>query len=158
MTDTAANVSVDSVSPDEYAARTVTVDLLYLDREECPRCRGTEAKLDEAIGRIAPLLADLDVEITLRTVHVDSEPAARVTGLTVSPTIRVDGRDVQPEPLVSGCEDCGDLGDCDEEIDCRMWRYRGGEHTTPPAELLVEEILRGALASQAPDSTASPTD
>lgn len=147
MTETATNVSVESVSPDEYATRAVTVDFLYLDREECTRCRDTDDVLDEAIDRVAPLLADLDVEIERRNVHVDSERAARMTGLTVSPTIRVDGRDVHADPLVSTCESCGDLCDCGEDIDCRLWAYRGEEYETPPVEMLIDAILRGAVTA-----------
>lgn len=154
--DAHANVTVESVSPAEYATRTVTVDFLYLDREECTRCRDTDDVLADAIDQVAGLLSQLSVEVDVRTVHVESEVAARQVGLAVSPTVRVNGRDVQPDYAVSTCESCGDLCDCGEDVDCRLWHYRGQDHETPPVELFVEALLRGAVVGgQKP--TAEPT-
>ena len=143
--DTHPNVSTEVVAPAEYATRTVSVEFLYLDREECTRCRDTEDALTEAIDRVAPLLATLDVELRVEHVHVDSERAARLTELSVSPTVRVNGRDVQPDYAVSTCESCGELCDCGETVDCRLWTYRGETHESPPVELFVEALLAGAI-------------
>jgi hypothetical protein len=148
MNDLAAhpNVSVEELTPAEYATRTVTVDLLYLDRESCSRCRDTDEALQTAVDRVADLLADLDAAVEVRTVQVDTAAAARRTGLPVSPTVRVDGRDVQPDHEANPCGDCTDLGDGNESVDCRLWRYRGETHESAPVDMLVEAILRGAVA------------
>ncbi len=152
------NVTVEERSADEHARRTLTVDFLYLDREVCSRCRGTEAALEDALERVAPLLADIGVDVAVRTVHVQSAADARRVGLEVSPTIRVDGRDLQPEYRESTCESCGDLCDCEGGVDCRMWTYDGREHTTPPVELLLEGLLRAAVDSGPTAPSRSETD
>lgn len=150
------NVTVDETSPSSYATRTLTVDFLFLDREDCERCSGTDDALRDAIEAVAALLARLDVEIVVRTVHVETETAARRSRLEISPTIRIDGRDIQPDYLESACESCGDLCSCNglceggAGIGCRVWRYRGEEYTTPPVELIIEALLRGAVSERPP--------
>jgi hypothetical protein len=150
MTDPTASDTVSFVQlpADEYTHRTVTVDFLYLDKESCDRCVGTEAALETAIERVEPILESLDVGLLVRDIHVSSLEAARATHLTVSPTIRVDGRDIQPDYPESTCESCGDLSDGDEDVDCRLWRYRGMEYTTAPVELIVEALIRALARTQ----------
>ncbi|MFW6385006.1 MAG: DUF2703 domain-containing protein [Halodesulfurarchaeum sp.] len=135
-------VATRSVTPEEYASETITVDYLYLDRESCTRCSSTEAALEAGIERVAPLLSELDIDVSLRTVHVDSKDAARQTRLETSPTIRIDGRDLQPGFEESTCEPCGDLAETD--VDCRVWAYGGSEQTTVPVELVMEGLLDAA--------------
>jgi hypothetical protein len=149
MNDLAANpnVSVEEPTPAEYATRTVTVDLLYLDRESCSRCRDPAGARETAVDRVADLLADLEVAVEVRSVQVDTVAAARRTGLSVSPTVRVDGRDVQPDHEANPCGDCTDLGDGTESVDCRLWRYRGETHESAPVDMLVEAVLRAAVGS-----------
>lgn len=144
-------VSVVQPPTDEYTQRTITVDFLYLDNEVCNRCAGTEAALEEAIERVEPTLESLDVGVTVRDIHVDTLEAAESTQLAVSPTIRIDGRDIQPDYVENTCESCGDLCACAGEVDCRLWRYRGEEHTTAPVGLIVEALVRAV----APDHRGS---
>ena len=151
----ATNVAVEDVSPTAYARRTVTVDFLFLDRESCARCVGTEGALEAAVDRVAGLLSDVGVDLEVRRVHVDSAVAARLTGLAVSPTVRVNGRDVQSGYDTSPCESCGDLCGCVGTVDCRVWTYRGEEYDVAPVELIVEAILREAVASRDSDTAAS---
>ncbi|WP_049981513.1 DUF2703 domain-containing protein [Halolamina rubra] len=134
-------VSISRPAPAEYTRRSITVDFLYLDNESCDRCTGTEASLETALERVEPVLDTLDVGVTVRDVHVSTLEAAEATQLAVSPTIRIDGRDIQPDYLESTCESCGDLCECDGDVDCRLWNYRGGEHSTAPVGLLVESLL-----------------
>lgn len=143
------NVTVEQLTPDALATRSSTVDFLYLDREECSRCSGTESAILAALDRVTPVVDDLDVEITLRRVHVETHAQARRVGLTVSPTVRVDGLDVQPDPPTSACEDCAALG-ARESVPCREWAFRGETHAKPPAALFVAAILRGALVRERP--------
>lgn len=157
------NVTVEEASPASYATRTLTVDFLFLDREDCERCSGAEESLRDAIEAVADLLARLGVEIVVRNVHVEDEAAARRTRLEISPTIRIDGRDVQPEYAESACESCGDLCGCGgrcadgDGVSCRVWLYRGEEYTTPPVELIVEALLRGALSARPPANPPQET-
>ena len=157
------NVTVEDATPDEYHPRTLAVDFLSLDCETCRRCGGTEEALRLALDRVGGLLADLGVGVVLRNVRVETAADARRTALEISPTVRVDGRDVQPDPVGTPCESCGELAgrregvDDDPAVDCRSWRYRGEEYATPPVELLVEEILRAALAERASPVARNPT-
>ena len=109
---------------------------------------GTEDALEAALDRVEPLLDALDVGITVRDIHVSSLAAAEATQLAVSPTIRIDGRDVQPDYLENTCESCGDLCECEGDVDCRLWRYRGEEYTTAPVGLLVEALVQAVAPTQ----------
>lgn len=135
------NVTVEESTEPASDRRRVDVEFLFLDRETCTRCAGTESALETALDRIAPLLDDLGVDVVVRPIHVDTADVARRTALEVSPTVRIDRRDVQPNPVTSACSDCGEPG-----VDCRLWTYRGETHATPPVELLVEALLRAAVA------------
>ncbi|WP_394295165.1 DUF2703 domain-containing protein [Haloarcula marismortui] len=68
--------------------------------------------------------------------------------MAVSPTIRINGRDIQPDYIENTCESCGDLCACDGDVDCRLWRYRGKEHTTAPVGQLVEALVQAVVPSQ----------
>jgi len=135
-------VSVIQLPAEEYTRWTVTVDFLYLDNESCERCMGTEDALQTALERIEPILESLDVGITVREVHVSTLDAAEATQLAVSPTIRIDGRDVQPDYIENTCDSCGDLCACEGDVDCRLWRYRGKEHSTAPIGLIVQSLVQ----------------
>jgi len=147
-------VSIAQPSAGTYARRTVTVDFLYLDTESCDRCRGTETALESALERVEPVLDAIDVSVTVRDVHVSSLAAAESTQLAVSPTIRIDGRDIQPNFIESACESCGDLCACEGDVDCRLWRYRGEEHTIAPVGLLVKALVQ-AIAPHQMEATES---
>jgi hypothetical protein len=141
-------VSIIQSSPETYTRRTVTVDFLYLDTESCDRCIGTKAALETALERVEPVLNALNVTITVRDIHVSSLAAAKSTQLAVSPTIRIDGRDIQPDYIENTCESCGDLCACDGDVACRLWRYRGEDHTTAPVGLLVEALIQAVAPNQ----------
>ncbi|RKD88141.1 DUF2703 domain-containing protein [Halopiger aswanensis] len=145
-TDARPTVTVEDRPADSYPRRTLLVDFLFLDRDRCDRCRGTEASLHEALERLEPIFDVLDVEVVVRNVHVTSEVAARRTRLESSPTVRIDGRDVQPAFDESSCETCGDLCSAEAGINCRTWTYRGEQHAQAPPDLLLEALLRAALS------------
>ena len=150
-------VTVEELPAEEYATTALTVDFLYLDLETCGRCRGTDRALQAALETVADVFETIDVDVSVRKVHVETEAAARETELEVSPTVRIDGRDVQPTYTTSACE-CAPSNDCCEDretadddpvVSCRDWRYRGETHSTPPFAFLVEELLRAALTATA---------
>ncbi len=119
--------------------RDVRVEFLYLDRETCERCRGTEAAVESALATVRPALALAGAGVVLDRVHVDSAATAEAVGLEVSPTIRVDGRDVQPAFETS---DCGCAGD--EAVPCRLWRDGERTRERAPADLVADAVLRAA--------------
>ncbi|NLI14188.1 MAG: DUF2703 domain-containing protein [Peptococcaceae bacterium] len=113
---------------------------MYLDLNVCVPCRGTEARLEEAVSDVSRVLEATGVEVEVRKIHVQSEEQALALGFVSSPTIRVNGRDIQLEVKESLCESCGDL--CGDEVDCRVWGYQGKEYSVPPKGLIIEAILR----------------
>lgn len=119
----------------------VEIDFMYLDRETCTRCRGTDANLATAIESVAKVLEASGVEVTIRKTLVDSEQKALDLGFVSSPTIRVNGRDIALELRESSCASCGEACGCDGKIDCRVWVYRGEEHTVAPVAMIVDAIL-----------------
>ncbi|MEM7778284.1 MAG: DUF2703 domain-containing protein, partial [Pseudomonadota bacterium] len=67
---------------------------------------------------------------------------------------RINGRDIQPERHQSPCQECGDLCNCSDGMDCRVWAWRGAMHTSPPVALFVDRILRAATEADAAAGTA----
>lgn len=136
----------------EVVPRTLAVELLFLDRDVCTRCRGADDALDAAVAAAAPALRALGVTMAVRRVLVESEAIAERVRLVTSPTIRIDGRDIAPV-AESLCESCGDLM-TSGAVDCRVWTWRGAEFTAPPEGLIVEALLRAALAPPGPPEGA----
>jgi len=122
------------------ARKTVTIDFLYLDLSVCDRCQGTEQVLAAAVADVAGVLEAAGMEVQVNKIHVTSEAQAAELGFVSSPTIRVNGRDIQMEVKESRCEACGDL--CGDEVDCRVWVYRGEEYSVPPQAMVVDAILK----------------
>ncbi|MGB9887352.1 MAG: DUF2703 domain-containing protein [Moorellales bacterium] len=139
--------AVEGATPEEEAAtRRLRVEFLYLDREQCSRCRETEEVLEEALDEVAPVLRTTGFEVDLQKIHVRTEEQARRLGLISSPTIRVNSRDLAAELRENRCDGCSDL--CGDEVDCRVWIYRGKEYEVPPKALLVEALLRAAYGGE----------
>lgn len=118
----------------------IIIDFLYLDLNICTRCQGTDEGLDEAITDVAKVLKSTGVEVVVNKIHIDSKEKAIQHRFISSPTIRVNGRDIQLEVKESLCESCGDL--CGDEVDCRVWTYKGKEYDIPPKAMIVDAILR----------------
>jgi hypothetical protein len=150
-------VSVIGPPAEEYTRRTVTVDFLYLDNESCERCIGTEDALQVALERVEPILESLDVGITVRAIHVSTLNAAEATQLAVSPTIRINGRDIQPDYIQNTCDSCGDLCACEGNVDCRLWQYRGEEHSAAPVGLIVESLVEAMVPNGAKSNNPRET-
>lgn len=132
--------------------RRIAVDLLYLDLSHCTRCRGAHGVLDAALEAVRPALSALDIAVDRREIHVTSLEEAQRESFVASPTIRVNGRDIQPEAWQSPCKECGELCNCQDGVDCRVWNWQGEQHLVPPLGLLVAAILS---AVNEPD-TAEP--
>ncbi|MDH7574108.1 MAG: DUF2703 domain-containing protein, partial [Clostridia bacterium] len=55
---------------EEASTRRLLVEFLYLDREQCSRCRETERVLEEALAEVGPVLRTTGLEVDLQKVHV----------------------------------------------------------------------------------------
>ncbi len=118
----------------------IVIDFLYLDLSICTRCQGTDEGLEEAIADVANVLQLTGVEVVVNKIHIDNKEKAIQYKFVSSPTIRVNGRDIQMEVKESLCESCGDL--CGDEVDCRVWIYKGKEYDVPPKAMIIDAILR----------------
>jgi hypothetical protein len=118
------------------------VELLYLDRTVCERCKGTEEVLKEAVEEAKRILGPAGVDVSLKLTHVRTEEEALVLGFESSPTVRVMGRDAAVEVKENPCTSCGELSGCD--ITCRVWTWQGQEYSVPPKAMLLDAILRDA--------------
>ena len=125
-----------------YAAekKKIIIDFLYLDLNICTRCQGTEDSLEEAIEDVAKVLELAGTEVVVNKIHIDSKEKAIQYRFESSPTIRINGKDIQLEMRESLCESCGDL--CGDEVDCRVWVYKGKEYNVPPKAIIIDAILR----------------
>ncbi len=119
----------------------VKVDFLYLDLTTCSRCRASDATLEAAVEIVRPMLDSVGASIEVCKTLVETEEQARTLGFVSSPTIRVNGRDIAGELIESSCSECDELCGCDGGVECRVWDYRGEQHTEAPTGLIVEAIL-----------------
>ncbi len=124
----------------EVEKKKIIIDFMYLDLSICTRCQGTEDSLEEAIEDVAKVLELAGAEVIVNKVHIDSKEKAIQYRFESSPTIRINGKDIQLETRESLCESCGDL--CGDEVDCRVWVYKGKEFNVPPKAMIVDAILR----------------
>lgn len=134
--------------------RHLDIEFLFLDLNVCVPCRGTDSSLEEAISEVSSVLEATGIEVNVRKIHVQSEEQALELGFVSSPTIRINGRDIQLEVRESLCESCGDL--CGDDVDCRVWVYRGKEYSVPPKGLIIEAILREVYKEPGEDAAIPP--
>lgn len=137
-------MAVDTLAPLNRAttAQKLQIDFLFLDLTTCGRCLGTEDSLDSALEAVRAVLDTTGIEVEVNKVLVESAEQARVLRFVSSPTIRVDGHDIAPELRESSCESCSCSDGCGEQIACRVWVYRGEEHTARPVAMVADAILR----------------
>lgn len=117
------------------------IEFLFIDRDDCERCSGTEDHLRSAIDQAREDLAVAGITTSLDAVHVTDAATAISRRLVSSPTVRVNGYDiagalVESQCAADGCT-CGD----GESIDCRLWEWKGRTYEVPPVEMLVERII-----------------
>lgn len=120
-------------------SKKIIIDFLYLDLDICTRCQGTDEGLDEAIEDVAGVLPLTGVEVVVNKIHIENKEMAIQHKFISSPTIRINGRDIQMEVKESFCESCGDL--CGDDVDCRVWVYKGKEYNAPPKAMIIDAIL-----------------
>lgn len=128
-----------SIKP-EIKRRDLIIDFLYLDVTVCERCQDTDKSLDEAIDDVKNVLEATGINVKVNKINVLNEELAREYRFLTSPTIRINGKDIQIDYKENLCESCKDL--CGDEVDCRVWIYKGKENTKPPKAMIIEAILK----------------
>lgn len=121
-------------------SKKIIIDFLYLDLSICNRCQGTDEGLDKAIEDVAEVLKLTGIEVVVNKIHITNKEMAIQHKFVSSPTIRVNGKDIQMEVKESLCESCGDL--CGDDVDCRVWVYKGKEYNVPPKAMIIDAILQ----------------
>jgi len=127
----------ESVHP--IISNQLIIDFLYLDLSVCSRCQSTDTSLDEALSEVSHVLKSTGIDVVIHKIQISSEALAIQHRFMSSPTIRLNGEDIQLESRESLCESCGDL--CGDEVDCRVWVYKGTEYNAPPKAMIIEAIL-----------------
>jgi hypothetical protein len=147
------SIETITVADAPRATPKLRIDFLFLDLTTCTRCRGTDRSLGAALTVVADVLQAAGIKVEVNKVHVASEEQARAWRFVSSPTIRVNGADIALELRESSCgsEACTD--GCGDQIACRVWLHHGREYTEPPAEMIVDAILRHVY-----DTSAEPTE
>jgi hypothetical protein len=144
------------VADEEPTTDMITIDFLFLDLTTCERCVGTDRNLEAALGLVHDVLAATGARVEVRRTLVETAEHARELRFVSSPTIRIDGRDIALELKETSCGSeacsCAD----GEPIACRVWSYRGREHTEAPVGLIVDAIL-GELYGGAARPELGPT-
>ena len=131
------------------AAKTVTIDYLYLDLANCDRCIGTDQVLGEVVAAITPALALAGYQVKYRKNEMATAEIAMRHQFLSSPTIRVNGRDIAASVAENHCGCCSAISNSD--VDCRVFQYEGATYEVPPKQMLAEGILRAVFGSK-PDA------
>lgn len=124
--------------------KTIKIDYLYLDKETCHRCIGTEDVLLESIEEIKSLLTSAGYKIIFNNIHIDSLDKAIKYQFETSPTIRINNQDISIAVEESNCKDCGDI--CGDDVDCRVWKYQGQTYDVLPKPFIMEALLKAVYA------------
>lgn len=133
--------------------RSLLIEFLYLDLNDCNWCQDTETNFDKAISETENILKAIGVDVTVKKTHVQSEQQAFELGFESSPTIRINGNDIQFDVKESYCESCSNL--CGEDVACRIWIYQGKEYTAPPKGMIIDAIMREVYAGSKKNADTS---
>lgn len=127
------------------------IDFLYLDLSVCERCQGAETNLDKAINQVSAVLSAAGFDILVNKINIDTKELAIKYKFLSSPTIRINENDIELDVKESTCKECGDL--CGDNVDCRVWVYKGFEYTEPPETMIVNAILKSIYTEQKIDDS-----
>jgi hypothetical protein len=100
------------------------VEVLFV--EQCPNYPG-------ALAAVRRVLAELGIDVELRTTLIGDRAAAERVGFAGSPTVRVDGRDVEP-----GGEPPAEIS-----VACRLYRHEHQLAGQPQERWVRDALLRG---------------
>ena len=145
-------MSAESKKTEMNAAKTLVVDLLFLDEETCVPCGGTAKTLAEAANILKEPLHSLGVTLEIRKIHVVDADMAIAEKFLSSPTIRVAGVDIDPARTEEDCPSCGSLAGDAVSVTCRNWHWRDEVFQAAPLGKIVESILSEARRLAAKDN------
>ena len=131
---------------EDEAAKSIFVEYLYLDLDDCGRCSDTFIALGEAIKEARLMLEPSGITVSLTSIKVESEDQATGLRFKASPTIRMNGRDICETTDETCCEDCSSL--CGKDVTCRVWSFRGRTYDSAPKALVVDALLSAAYSPQ----------
>lgn len=116
----------------------IEVDMPQAARKSCASCDNARARLEEAIDRMASSLREIGTRVEVRELKVRTRVEAELLQVRGSPTIRIAGLDFHPEHRGTDGEE-------------RVWHWRGGEYSLPPAGMFAEALMaaRGAMLQSA---------
>lgn len=118
----------------------INVEYLYLDRQTCARCIGTDSILDEVMLALTPALKLAGFTIDYKKIEMKTAAIAIQHQFRSSPTIRVNGHDICKSIAENSCGCCSEISNTD--VECRVFEYNGETFEVPPKEMLAEGILK----------------
>lgn len=127
--------------------KNLRIEYLYLDRDTCERCIGTNEVLQEVVDTLRPALAMAGYEVDYRECEMKTAQIAEQYRFLSSPTIRVNGRDIFGEIQESDCGCCSEIAGT--HVDCRVFTYEGKTYEVPTKELLASALLKSVFAESA---------
>lgn len=125
------------------SAKKIIVEYLYLDRETCDRCVGTDNALDEVMKVLIPTLSIAGFEVEYNKIEMKTAEIAEQYKFISSPTIRVNGHDICKSIVENNCGCCSDISGTD--VNCRVFEYDGELYEVPPKEMLAKAILNAVF-------------
>ncbi len=129
----------------------IVIDFLYLDLQSCGRCIGTDKILEETISALTPIMELAGYSIEYHKVEMSTATIAAEYRFLSSPTIRVNGQDICSTVTENNCGCCSDISG--DDVDCRVFVYKGVFYDVPPKEMLVRGILEVVFSNQKPRSS-----
>lgn len=117
-------------------SKTIAIQYLYLDLDQCTRCQTTEGNLNEAILKLKADFSDYTFDVEL--IHIDSQEKAVKYKFESSPTIRINSDDIPIKLIETKCQPCGDLAGTD--TDCRVWEYLGVQYDAAPPQMIIDYV------------------
>jgi hypothetical protein len=142
-------------APTTTAASPVELELLVLDADACDPCQGAQASVEEAIAELSGILEEAGRHVQARLTQVTDHAQAEALGFFSSSTVRVDGVDIDLTVEEAPCASCSEL--VREPIACRTLSRAGQRHTQPPAQMIVDAVLRHLAGESAPQSASEAT-
>lgn len=124
----------------------IEIEFLYLDLNVCERCQGSDKNIDKAINILHPVLKEIEYEIRVKKINVNTEALAKHYRFMSSPTIRINNVDIQEDVQEDNCKSCGDL--CGDSVDCRVFTYQNKQYHEPPIGMIIDQILRSIYMPQ----------
>ncbi len=115
------------------------IEYLYLDLFSCERCVSNDKQLESVITALKPALELAGYDLEYKKIEMTTEEIAKEYHFVSSPTIRINGRDICKSVQENNCSCCGEISD--EQVDCRVFEYKGSIYEIAPEELLARAIL-----------------